>query len=153
MTVLSPERIEEITRRAAAATEGPWEYRDDQNGCFVCSVSPNAPQCGFEDGPPVDLLSDGADADWEFMAHARSDIPDLLSDRAALITEHETQVSALHEEIIALRRDLDEARKVDEAMVERFNASLLKSGYMASQILDNFDLRQALQAALTDRDV
>lgn len=135
MTILSPERIEEIRKRIS---------HDDQ---------------------------------FEYRSEAAQDRADLLSDRAALITEHETQVSALHEEIIALRRDLDEARKVDEAKVERAARALcLRS--MAVQMDEVSpddkvvlsysrygkvtgkrwqhhiaDAIVALQAALTDRDV
>lgn len=135
MTLLSPERIEEITRRA------------------------------------------DFDRKYYLVRPCDTDRLALLSDRAALITEYETQVSALHEEIIALRRDLDEARKVDEAKVERTARALcLRS--MAVQMDEVSpddkvvlsysrygevtgkrwqhhiaDAIVALQAALTDRDV
>jgi len=71
--VLDNERIAAIEARADAAASGPWrpmlEERDHSSGssCILTSIG------------GIDL--DGAsDADIEFMAHARQDVPYLISE-------------------------------------------------------------------------
>jgi len=71
--LLDEERLAAIAARASAAASGPWrpmlEGHDHSSGssCILTSVG------------GIDL--DGAsDADIEFMAHARQDVPYLISE-------------------------------------------------------------------------
>ena len=67
-------RLAEIRARAEAATEGPWtaEYSGEQGNC----VLPPGYQSTREAVAVTRLLS--AQADAEFIAHARTDVPWLL---------------------------------------------------------------------------
>lgn len=72
---LAPQRETEIAARLKAATAGPW------------SVSPE-----YSDvlGPDGEQLADfWYDADGEFMAHAREDVPVLLAELAAVRAERD----------------------------------------------------------------
>ena len=79
---MTPQRLAEIEARAKAATEGPWHC---WNGW------PVEPQACERIGPKIaggvkgnpDIF--GQKEDFEFIAHARQDIPDLLADRQKLI--------------------------------------------------------------------
>ena len=71
--LLDKDRVAAIAARATDATRGPWkpmlEGRDHTSGssCILTAIS------------GIDL--DGAsDADIEFMAHAREDVPYLISE-------------------------------------------------------------------------
>jgi hypothetical protein len=71
--ILDDERLAAIAARADAAASGPWrpmlEGRDHSSGS----------SCIFTSIGGIDL--DGAsDADIEFMAHAREDVPYLISE-------------------------------------------------------------------------
>jgi hypothetical protein len=73
---LTPERLSEIEKRCNAATAGPWryDYVDGESYCvlaktntisdLVCTMAGTAKDCDTAD----------------FIAHARTDIPDLLSE-------------------------------------------------------------------------
>ncbi|MEU4051336.1 hypothetical protein AB0F09_19315 [Streptomyces olivaceus] len=79
-TRLSPKREAEIAARVNAATAGPW------------SVSPE-----YSDvlGPDGEQLADfWYDADGEFMAHAREDVPALLAELAAVRAERDRAKAA-----------------------------------------------------------
>jgi len=82
---LSEERLEEIEERCGKATEGPWakygiggitseEWDVAWEGRGLC------PRCGGEVTQQPFVNPDDA----EFCANARTDIPDLLSDRVEL---------------------------------------------------------------------
>jgi hypothetical protein len=74
---LSEEELTEINDRAAAATPGPWtahvEGRDFLGGSS-CIVT------GSEDLE----LSGASEADYDFIAHARQDIPRLVTEIRSL---------------------------------------------------------------------
>lgn len=72
---LSPEREAEIADRAEAATPGPW------------SVSPDYSDVLASDGEH--LASYWHEADGQFMAHAREDVPVLLAELAAVRAERD----------------------------------------------------------------
>lgn len=69
---MNAERIEEIRKRAEAATAGPWKY---YAGCVVTENEGDAVLYA-NIGEEVD----GLDADIEFVEHAREDIPALLAE-------------------------------------------------------------------------
>jgi hypothetical protein len=92
MKPLTPERIAEIEKRCNAATAGPWFHR----------------QAGMEGhGQAYDWIADaegvgrhskiivsresvyGGTPDYSFIAHARTDIPDLVSEVKRLRAELE----------------------------------------------------------------
>ena len=73
MTKITPERLAEIKKRAEAATEGPWKkdqlevvaYPKNRTSFDVCNISPEPSY-------------DEAFSNTVFIAHSRSDIPDLI---------------------------------------------------------------------------
>ena len=74
-------RLNEIEARANAATEGPWEgirYPDWFLGRVI--VSGELSVCVAEDFPD--------DADAEFIAHARTDVPALVSVARYALSQH-----------------------------------------------------------------
>ena len=80
---MTPERLAEIRARAEAATEGPWEATWEE-GDDWWSIT-GAPQRVGADGPwalcPEVATSDARDpADATFIAHARTDVPDLVAE-------------------------------------------------------------------------
>ncbi|MGQ4513619.1 hypothetical protein [Streptomyces sp. DW26H14] len=84
MTAPQPDREQEIRARAEAASRGPWTLayercdcqEDDEHGSYVSRIDTGA-------GPATEL-SDLPREDWEFMAHAREDVPWLLAENARL---------------------------------------------------------------------
>ena len=74
---LSDDYIEEVRNRCEAATAGPWvssiEGRDHTSGESVILRGVNSSEDDL-------YLSGGTDADHDFIAHARQDIPKLLDE-------------------------------------------------------------------------
>lgn len=65
-------RLIEILKRCEAATPGPWECEYETCDCtldYACNHPPYA--YGFKHAHPTDLVSN----DFEFIAHARQDLP------------------------------------------------------------------------------
>lgn len=75
-TPLTLERLAEIEERANAATPGPWfaEYSGEQGDCVVPADAEST-----REAVCLTRLYD-ATADADFIAHARSDVPDLLAE-------------------------------------------------------------------------
>ena len=109
MTDMTPERLNAIRRRAEAATEGPWSAANE-HGNFpeadpLWRVSQMRP--GWESMSPTEgyitdvaeTFSDDphADPNAEFIAHARTDVPDLLTEvkRLRLISARLYDVATL----------------------------------------------------------
>jgi hypothetical protein len=80
---MSPERLAEITARAAAATPGHWQANEPV-GIVTGRSGPIAVFGGCD--------QDHIDA--EFIAHSREDVPALLVEIERLRSEHETEVRA-----------------------------------------------------------
>lgn len=127
---LSPERRQAIQERAEKATEGPWVQdvllvRDDENGVLRtiahCTRWYNAQPRPEE-----------AEANAEFIAHARQDIPDLLA------------------EVSRLTAALEERDKTIEQLVEQLHAGLADyadaKSALAQQAEDVTRLKAALEA-------
>ncbi len=74
---MTPERIAEIEARAEAATDGPWHKDHDGFGCV--SIGNYGWVCAGPNAPAYDEDSEQGHADSEFIAHARTDVPDLLA--------------------------------------------------------------------------
>lgn len=94
-------QLDKIRARARAATGGPWGVEQDGRNVTVLNRATGTPvaNCGLTD-------DEGAVADAEFIAEARTDIVDLADEVAALTTVR----TALRREVYAVRRALDEAR-------------------------------------------
>ena len=110
---LTPEQTEEIRARAEAATPGPWRAMADGNQYINTRYFPTAKcvGCARVDGlvrpwNPHALVAFGFDPkeyetarflepDATFIAHARSDIPALLAEIAALKEERFSEDEAL----------------------------------------------------------
>ncbi len=70
-------KLQEIKKRADAATEGPWVCSFVKDGDEIDSFDVSA----FVDGPLVcemDDVSNESKANQQFIAHARADVPWLL---------------------------------------------------------------------------
>lgn len=80
---MTPERLAEIKSRAEAATPGPWEaelqeVEVDHDGTEYPYTGAWVPRaCPWEDGDGYVHMDD---ANAEFIANARQDIPDLLAE-------------------------------------------------------------------------
>ena len=77
---MMPDRLEEIRQRAEKATPGPWETSRLQNGIVVVTMP-------YKNGHPgwvgAEWYGSSAEANAEFTAAARSDLPYLLRRLAA----------------------------------------------------------------------
>jgi hypothetical protein len=100
--------IEEIEKRAGAATDGPWIYGSllevdvcvdsDATGERVCTTMSDARQA---DAEPIEIAQ--ADVNAEFIAHARTDVPALIVRVRELERERETlieQVNDLNRQLV-----------------------------------------------------
>lgn len=107
--MITRERLNEIKQRCEKATKGPWGVRHLCSGC-----SPDEDEgagLGLElVGPPQPWLEGqfARAADAQFCAHARTDLPDLVTEVERLLEENEQ----LHEEIRRLRQLLDERKEL-----------------------------------------
>uniref|UniRef100_UPI003342CF4A hypothetical protein n=1 Tax=Castellaniella defragrans TaxID=75697 RepID=UPI003342CF4A len=75
---MTEQQLREIEARCKAATAGPWvscvEGRDHESGSNFIMTGPRNDR-----GPDIEL-SGATIADQEFMARARQDVPELLSE-------------------------------------------------------------------------
>lgn len=87
-------RLNEIEARANAATEGPWEWEGEAKGEWEIGANSLVPSRRPDD--PV-LYGYGYDAsgievknpaDAEFIAHARTDVPDMTAALRAVLKLH-----------------------------------------------------------------
>ena len=79
------DRLNEIEARANAATEGPWEaYRPNPAYRIyeICSTTPQG-----LDETLAEVSGYNASDDAEFIAHARTDMPDLVAALRAVLYE------------------------------------------------------------------
>ena len=92
-------RLNEIEARANAATEGPWEWEGEAKAEWEIGANSLVPSRRPDD--PV-LYGYGYDAsgievktpaDAEFIAHARTDMPDMAAALRAVLEIHRTAAS------------------------------------------------------------
>jgi hypothetical protein len=100
MTRLTIEQIEAIRERAEKATEGPW-YPTQHHVATNPNVSggyPPSPEsiCSLADGEYIENYNQ---ADAEFIANARQDIPALLAEVDRLNAQLSELVCAIYEHI------------------------------------------------------
>ena len=106
-TPLPPERRAEIERREKAATLGPWEACKTDLRCLIeAGVYSNGIRIAGMIAP-LRKLEQYRDANAEFIAHARTDIPDLLREvkrQAGEIAQRKFAADRQADEILELRR-------------------------------------------------
>lgn len=139
-----PEKmLQEIEQRANAATPGPWVHDPANNGADIISH-------GIRGGMPVGRTWNGyqidrnASANADFIAHARTDIPALLSAyRAsqAALEERKAEVERLYGKIDAERARTD---------AEKLRASRLGHGIEHARRLMEKGLWPAADRVLSD---
>lgn len=143
---LSAARVEEIEARANAASAGPWESRETDDGHKVTLYGPGEYSGNHEshhewhcdhmlwgevDAEAAQFAEAQADAD--FIAHARTDIPDLLAEVRRLQGE---LASAREETAQAVRAEQDAARAVMASLAIEGRGegpSAWYEGYVAGQ--------------------
>ena len=73
MEEITPEELDAMEARASAATAGPWvsfvEGRDHESGSSFIRTS----------GPDIELFG-ATDADQDFVANSRQDLPKLIAE-------------------------------------------------------------------------
>lgn len=86
--------LDEIKNRTEKATQAPWRYSGGKFGDWVI-YSPSLR--GFHNnGGEIAELDDTCEADAEFIAHAREDIPKLLS-----------EIKRLHKVVVFLGKQVE----------------------------------------------
>lgn len=101
--LLTDGEIKEIRERERKATEGPWLWDGDET-----AVEDEQPPYIYRKLPEVaeDAISVLWDSDWgddadaDFIAHARQDIPRLLADREELVRQRD----AMRNGLVALQK-------------------------------------------------
>lgn len=124
---MDDETLRQIEERAAAATPGPWAHGAAEGGSWACA--------GDEAIVTLDGREHGQDvADAEFIAHARQDVPALL-----------TEVRRLRAEVADLREQLDAMPEHMAAAEERGAAWALSAALVAFAETEAWnDSRQAV---------
>ena len=125
MTDMTPERLAEIRARAEAATPGPWEAEDystdpgDEGSCITAGEPGTMRQRAVAyaiDYPWTTPESCAADA--TFIAHARTDVPELAAEVERLrVFIRGTRIAALTAERDALARQIERVRALHFAVV------------------------------------
>lgn len=150
VTGMPDEEIAAIRARVAAATAGPWFY-DAKRGSIETERFADDVVAG-------DGWGDGVcnDADSEFIARARTDIPALLAEierlRSLLQREHDARLEICREAETLLReRDAAEATITELRHVGREQGDMmarLTGGTIERLERENAALRQALQEVI-----
>lgn len=105
---MTPFDLEAIEARAHAATPGPWSETDDTGTVIVCDCT-ESPTVFAPDADPA-VYGGNDRSDFRFIAHARCDIPALLTEVRRLQTENrllEADRDNLRVRVDGLLRDLD----------------------------------------------
>jgi hypothetical protein len=102
---MTPERLAEIEARADRALPGPWTARRD----YVDDLHFGSVKCTILDAPARNLFAVAgmAMADAEFIAHARTDVVELIAEIRRLLAENRRLRSIAFEQgqqLQALRR-------------------------------------------------
>lgn len=123
MSALTPERLAEIRERVEGASEGPWIHYTPNPRHSLSSSVLSEPL----DSDPLAVSSEVAEGvakrDGAFIAHARTDVPDLLAAVQRLGRLHQGQA----EHIVGLRAEVERFRAGIEALAERFVNVLAKA--------------------------
>lgn len=191
---MAQEQLNEIQKRLDAATDGPWSVEYESEECppfkpYAHAIHGPTMQGVLESqvsddykaqyGHQMDEVAGVADADAELIAHAPTDLADLLAEvhrlRAELIKARESLANLRCAVVSAARecgeweskaedaqRELAKAREVTDDMVERAAVQMCANGRNESIWKNNLyeeereafrkDARVALEAALGGGD-
>lgn len=113
---MTPEQLNEITARHEAATPGPWKHDDGDTWGDYSIYAPNREFLANIGGPiqVIEIVSDTDKANAEFIAHARQDIPNLVTEVKRLAAERDTwknDVEGLEDRIIKAQHERDLSQK------------------------------------------
>ena len=87
-------RLDEIEARTNAATEGPWEWEGEAKGEWEIGANSLVPSRRPDDpvlygyGYDASGIEVSNDADAQFIAHARQDVPALVAALRAVLNLH-----------------------------------------------------------------
>jgi signal transduction histidine kinase len=157
---LSEQQLAEIRGRETAATKGPWGTYDDGTGRIDIAADLEDTGHGYTcrrgiaqtDDDPID--NDPTHADWDedtdlaqseadaqFIAHARTDVPTLLAEIDRLQAERHTTNEALDDAVAAIRAKDQRIAELEQqlaAAVRRDITSplytILRHGDMSDQV-------------------
>ena len=115
MKRLTDEELTQIKERAEKASEGPWDVDVPVDYCANCENGYEIVQSELFLAPIVAELKNREDA--EFIAHAREDIPKLITEIEALRTENQRYRKALEEIRNKGTYELNNALKTDCAWI------------------------------------
>ena len=111
------EDIEAIKARCEAATEGPWILWDGwERGSGISCVASLGREGDWQDRltPTYDGKEiQGPTADFEFIAHARQDIPSLIK-----------RVEELQREVLKMTAERDDALRVKNEVLQTMTRSI-----------------------------
>ena len=121
---MTPERLAEIKARADEATEGPWS----RYGWWCGHVPPGPVQGTLEAAPGLSIGSVAhtesiarfsgyqlpVEANADFCAHARTDVPDLLAEIELLQAQINSDTAAMDAEIDRSSREAQDLRDARE---------------------------------------
>jgi hypothetical protein len=136
-TILAPEQVEEIRQRAEKATPGPWETRFMYR--MWHAVRTNARSLG--------LLLQSKDNDWadsDFTAHARTDVPALVTSHEALRAEVERlrQIARYSKEMVDYVADTLPQRNCDADEPSSF--PLMRCWVSEAMVVQARDIQRAI---------
>ena len=89
---MTPQELDAIEARAAKATKGPWETHLVDDTTIVsdnCEIGTTCDSSNTERDDGYNIEYERMEADADFIAHARQDIPDLLAALTAAKAENE----------------------------------------------------------------
>lgn len=74
--VMTDEQLAAIEQRVQAATPGPWRVEQKDGDRYLYDTSDTAMMCDMQYYP----WAPDEEGDWQFIAHAREDVPALLAE-------------------------------------------------------------------------
>jgi CO dehydrogenase/acetyl-CoA synthase alpha subunit len=129
---LDDTRLAEIKARVEAASKGPWKVCEDYSDVL--------------DGDGHQIISHFHDADGQFTAHARQDVPALLAEVEHLkaeLAKHVGQEPTVAEEMAYLRRCLDAVDALH--LPEKLKVDSISRDYRNGYVHALADMREALE--------
>ncbi|NED75306.1 hypothetical protein G3I51_23885 [Streptomyces sp. SID9944] len=134
---LSPEREAEIAARAEAATKGPWGYYDGETYADVAADLQITGRGSYSYREKVARLED--ENYWDDAAHEEDDeerASEQMAANAAFIAHARTDVPALLAELAAVRAERDQAQ-AELSEYERMNQQQCRAGKHADWLVDS----------------
>jgi hypothetical protein len=129
---LDDTRLAEIAARVEATSKGPWKVCEDYSDVL--------------DGDGHQIISHFHDADGQFTAHARQDVPALLAEVERLkaeLAKYVGQEPTVAEEMAYLRRSLDAVDALH--LPEKLKVDSISRDYRNGYVRALADMREALE--------